>query len=144
MGGWLQRKLGWHVFFGIPSSLNDLNVLDMSATMEAVLKGKSLPNLEYVVNGNTYTTPNYLADGIYPAWTMFIKTLKHSLSTKDKRSSMKQEAVRKDIERAFGVLVARFHILKQHSLPRNRNEILMIMKACVIMHNMIVEARRDN
>jgi Plant transposon protein len=54
-----------------------------------------------------------------------------------------QEAVRKDVECAFGVLVARFHILKRPCLLPNREDIASVMLCCVILHNMIVDARRD-
>lgn len=53
-----------------------------------------------------------------------------------------QEAIRKDVERAFGVLVARFHILAHPSRLWYRRDIENFMKACIIMHNMVVEAHR--
>ena len=54
-----------------------------------------------------------------------------------------QEAARKDVERAFGVLQARFAIV---SLPCRlwTTEIMkIIMKAAIILHNMIIEDERD-
>lgn len=75
---------------------------------------------------------------------MFIKTLRNSSSPEGKRFSAAQEAVRKDIERAFGVLVARFHILKAPCLLRDRTTMASVMRACIIMHNMVVESRRDD
>lgn len=53
-----------------------------------------------------------------------------------------QEAARKDIERAFGVLQARFAILVKPARLWNYNDLEMIMKACIIIHNMIVEDER--
>jgi hypothetical protein len=134
----------WHAYFGCPGSLNDLNVLNLSETMNSVLKGMYPPNFSFLVNNKEYKTPYYLADGIYPSWSIFIKTLSNSMSPQDKRFSSAQEAVRKDVERAFGVLVARFHILKRPCLLRNRKDMAHIMKACIILHNMCVEARRDD
>ncbi|CDF38544.1 unnamed protein product [Chondrus crispus] len=134
----------WHAFFGCPGSLNDLNVLNMSSTMASVLEGKHPPRFSFVVDGTTYNTPYYFADGIYPSWAMFIKTLRKSSSPEAKRFSAAQEAVRKDIERAFGVLVARFHILKAPCLLRDRTTMASVMRACIIMHNMVVESRRDD
>uniref|UniRef100_A0A0D3BFF4 DDE Tnp4 domain-containing protein n=1 Tax=Brassica oleracea var. oleracea TaxID=109376 RepID=A0A0D3BFF4_BRAOL len=54
-----------------------------------------------------------------------------------------QEAIRKDVERAFGVLQARFAIVKNPALSMNKAKIGKIMRACIILHNMIVENERD-
>uniref|UniRef100_A0A0D3E4Z7 DDE Tnp4 domain-containing protein n=1 Tax=Brassica oleracea var. oleracea TaxID=109376 RepID=A0A0D3E4Z7_BRAOL len=57
--------------------------------------------------------------------------------------AQRQEAVRKDVESAFGVLQARFAIVKNPSLFWNKVKIGKIMRACTILHNMIVEDERD-
>ena len=54
-----------------------------------------------------------------------------------------QEAVRKDVERAFGVLQARFAIVKNPALSWDKVKIGKIMRACIIFHNMIVEDKQD-
>ena len=56
----------------------------------------------------------------------------------------RQESVRKDVERAFGVLQARFTIIRGPARNMDKGELGMIMKACVILHNMIVEDERDS
>ena len=53
-----------------------------------------------------------------------------------------QESTRKDIERAFGVLVKRFHYLKRPLRNWYLKDIKSILDCCIIMHNMIVEYRR--
>ena len=55
-----------------------------------------------------------------------------------------QEAVRKDVERVFGVLQARFAVVKSPSNLWDKNKIANIMRACIILHNMIVEDERDS
>ena len=55
-----------------------------------------------------------------------------------------QESVRKDVERAFGVLQARFAIVRGPARLMDEKEIGIVMQACVIRHNMIVEDERDN
>uniref|UniRef100_A0A0D3AN90 No apical meristem-associated C-terminal domain-containing protein n=1 Tax=Brassica oleracea var. oleracea TaxID=109376 RepID=A0A0D3AN90_BRAOL len=48
-----------------------------------------------------------------------------------------------DVERAFGVLQARFAIVKNPALFCDKVKIGKIMRACIILHNMIVEDERD-
>uniref|UniRef100_A0A0D3CWV2 DDE Tnp4 domain-containing protein n=1 Tax=Brassica oleracea var. oleracea TaxID=109376 RepID=A0A0D3CWV2_BRAOL len=54
-----------------------------------------------------------------------------------------QEATRKDVERAFGVLQSRFAIVRNPVLSMNKAKIGKIMRTCIILHNMIVENERD-
>ena len=56
---------------------------------------------------------------------------------------MKQEACRKDVERAFGVLKSRFAIVAGPSRFWKKNVLHDIMSTCIIMHNMIIEDERD-
>jgi hypothetical protein len=56
-----------------------------------------------------------------------------------------QEACRKDIERAFGVLVQHFQILQRRPLKNwYWEEIVNIMDGCIILHNMVVKSCREN
>lgn len=55
-----------------------------------------------------------------------------------------QESIGKDVERALGVLQARFAIIRGLARNMDKAELGMIMKACVICHNMIVEDERDS
>lgn len=50
-----------------------------------------------------------------------------------------QEAIRKDIERAFGVLQARWHILTNGGRLWSDLDLKAIVKCCIILHNMIIE-----
>ncbi|RWR84607.1 putative nuclease HARBI1 [Cinnamomum micranthum f. kanehirae] len=54
-----------------------------------------------------------------------------------------QESARKDVELAFGVLQACFAIVRGLARFGDRQTLQHIMKACIIMHNMIVENERD-
>uniref|UniRef100_A0A0D3EHY1 DDE Tnp4 domain-containing protein n=1 Tax=Brassica oleracea var. oleracea TaxID=109376 RepID=A0A0D3EHY1_BRAOL len=85
----------------------------------------------------------YLTDGIYPKWATFVQSIPLPQGPKASLFATYQEAVRKDVERAFGVLQARFAIVKNPALFWDKIKIGKIMRACIILHNMIVEDERD-
>ncbi|CAH9075036.1 unnamed protein product [Cuscuta epithymum] len=51
-----------------------------------------------------------------------------------------QESARKDVERAFGVLQSRWHIVKGPARMWSATDLGKIMKTCIILHNMIIES----
>jgi len=59
----------------------------------------------------------YLVDGIYPDWLTFLKTIPVPQGPRRKLFAKYQEVVRKDVERAFGVLKSRFIIYVVHRVP---------------------------
>ena len=69
----------------------------------------------------------------------------NSTPTKPKRCVVYKtpRVVRKDVERAFGVLQARFAIIQRPSLIWDQDLIWEIILACIILHNMIVEDECD-
>lgn len=72
-----------------------------------------------------------------------MKPISESKTTKDKAYYSVHESVRKDDERAFGVLKSRLHILKQPSWLWCMDEIAMVMRACIIFHSIFFAHRRD-
>ncbi|XP_010693423.2 uncharacterized protein LOC104906381 [Beta vulgaris subsp. vulgaris] len=126
----------WHAFFGTPSRCNDINVLDRSPIFNDVFEGRA-PPVSYVINGHQYDMGYYLIDGIYPQWAAFIPTISLPLNEKESLFAQKQESKRKDVERAFGVLQARFAIIGQPALARDKYMLGKIMFTCIIIHNMI-------
>ena len=133
----------WHSFFGMPGRCNDINVLHRSPVFEDVLEGRT-PPVNFVVNGRNYNKGYYLTDGIYPKWATFVKSITSPQTRKDKLFAQHQEAARKDVERAFGVLQARFAIIRKPSLAWDVDILHKIMLSCIIMHNMIVEDERES
>ncbi|XP_021746648.1 uncharacterized protein LOC110712492 [Chenopodium quinoa] len=127
---------------GFPGSRNDINVLDRSPLFNDVFEGRA-PSINYVVNDHHYNMGYYLTDGIYPKWAAFIPTISLPQNEKEGIFAKLQEARRKDVERAFGVLQARFAIIRNPALARDTSMLGKIMIACIIMHNMIVEDERD-
>ena len=132
----------WHAFFGVSGSNNDLNVLNQSPLFTNILQGQA-PIVEFMVNGTQYNKGYYLADGIYPEWSTFVKTIPLPQRDKRKLFSRCQEAARKDVERAFGVLQSRFAIVRGPGRFWRRDVLKNIMYACIILHNIIVEDERD-
>jgi hypothetical protein len=133
----------WHAFFGVAGSNNDINVLNQSTIFIEELKGQT-PRVQYMVNGNQHNIGYYLADGIYPDWAVFVKSISMPNSDKDKLYAQEQEGARKDIEWAFGVLRRRFCILKQPTRLYDRNQLHNVVLACIILHNMIVEDEKED
>jgi hypothetical protein len=129
-------------FFGTAGSNNDINVLNKSLMFIQKLRGEA-PRVQYVVNGKQYTTRYYLADGIYPDWATIVKSIKSPQNDKDKCSALHQESVRKDVECAFGVLQSRFNIVRRPARLWKRKDVVNIMQACVILHNMIVKDEKE-
>ncbi|XP_042449188.1 putative nuclease HARBI1 [Zingiber officinale] len=132
----------WHAYFGFPGSNNDINVLESSHLFSNLAQGIA-PPARYVIQGKEYNMGYYLADGIYPKWFTLVQTIQDPSSTKNKLFAMKQEACRKDVERAFGVLQSRFAIVAGPSRFWQKNILHDIMTSCIIMHNMIIEDKRN-
>lgn len=149
----------WHAFFGSPGSLNDINVLNQSPIFDRFLSGwfsinasfifKKLTMIQtgtdelmtYKVNNNEYTRGYYLADGIYPQWPVLIKTINNPGDAASSHYATMQEAARKDIERTFGGLQGKWHILAIPCRLWALHDIRRIMYACIVLHNMVVEDR---
>ena len=73
----------WHGYFGVAGANNDINVLNHSPLFMQALKGE-VPQVHFSVNGTQYNNGYYLADGIYPEWSAFVKSIAAPQSEKDK------------------------------------------------------------
>ncbi|XP_021807616.1 protein ALP1-like [Prunus avium] len=132
----------WHAFFGVAESQNDLNVLGQSPVFNDVLRGEA-PNVTYEINNTVYQNGYYLADGIYPRWTAFVKSIPHPRSHKQKLFAAYQEGYNKDVERWFGILQAWWAIIRGAARLFDEEVLRSIMITCIILHNMIVEDEYD-
>ncbi|GJT48711.1 ALP1-like protein isoform X1 [Tanacetum coccineum] len=126
-----QRLWIWHAYFGVRGANNDLNVLYGFPLFDDEL-ADTAPECSFVVNGHT-------ADGIYLAWSTFVKTFPVARDEKSLKFKRVQEVARKDIERAFEVLQGRWGIIRQPARPYQINTLKRIMYCCIMLHNMILD-----
>jgi len=135
----------WHLFVGAPGSLNDINVMHQSPLYLDVTGGRWPPrNHPYTINGNTRHLPYYLVDGIYPRFSFLISPHPKPSTEEQTTFNRLQEALRKDVERLFGVLMKRFHVALHPGRYRSVAQLVTTFKAICILHNMCVERRRDS
>jgi hypothetical protein len=132
----------WHAFFGMPGGNNDINVLDRSPLISNFLRGEG-SDMRFTVNDNVYNRYYLLADGIYPQWSCFVQPIHAPQGEKREHFTKMQSALRKDVERAFGVLQARWEIVRNPVRTWGLETIGDIMMSCIILHNMIVQDEQD-
>jgi hypothetical protein len=128
----------WHTFFGNLGALNNINILQRSHLFDQLLAGAE-DVIQYTINGHKYRHGYYLADGIYPPWSTLVTSIRNLQDGASKHFAKLQESARKDIERTFGVLQARWHILTIACRLWDKDLVIQIMTCCIILHNMIVE-----
>ena len=106
--------------------------------MEDFISGRA-PKASFYANGNYYPHGYYLADGIYPKYSIIVKTFSNPYDEKRAHFKKVQESSRKDIERCFGVLQQRWHYLRNPCRAWTKEKMRDAMYACIIMYNMILE-----
>lgn len=129
----------WHAFIGLPRDKHDVNLLDRSPIVSEMLKGEADEELGFVVNGTRYVRYYLLADEIYPGWSCFVQTIQDPEDHMELHFAEKHEEARRDVEKCFGVLQSRFAIIQNPCRQWHMDTVKDIMRACVIMHNMIIE-----
>ncbi|GJX87989.1 ALP1-like protein [Tanacetum coccineum] len=104
----------WHPFLGVAcaGSNNDINVLYQSPIFNNLKTGRA-PEIPFVANGVTYPSGYYLVDGIYPELAPPLSKIPRTINDEPQAEFCyaKAELVRKDVERAFGVLKKKWAIL---------------------------------
>ena len=135
----------WHASYGFCGRLNDLNILNLSPYLESLVDG-SFNELElevtpFTINNEEFTNVFVLCDGIYPQYTRFVKSFAEPITKKEKCFAGWQEACRKDIERAFGVLQSKFQFIARPILLHQLKDICRRVATCMILHNMCVSDR---
>jgi hypothetical protein len=82
-------------------SHNDINVLQCSNMFSRLVEDHA-PPVNFVINGHEYNKGYYLADGIYPKWARFVKTITGVVPGGKKSWFAKyQEACKKDVDEVY-------------------------------------------
>ena len=135
----------WHASYGYAGTLNDINILNLSPLTEMFLTGE-MAKLEeevtpFIIGGEEFQQLFLLVDGIYPSFSRFVKGYKHPCGDFEKALTTWQESARKDIERAFGVLQAKFQCIARPIVLRALERIEAMVTSALILHNMCVSDR---
>lgn len=137
-----DRLYIWHAFFGIPGCNNDITVFDSSTIPGKMASGEYPNRAEYTICGEKRNKPYLLADGIYPRGPLFVHSIANPATEEESMYAACQEGRRKDVERAFGVLQSKFHIIAVPSRLWSSGKMTDVIDACVIIHNMVVCEQR--
>ena len=85
-----------------------------------------------MINGRHYNKGYYLADGIYPKWATFVKTISSPALPKEQHFAKEQQACRKDVERAFGVLQQRFAVVRFPAMTWSKDHMWEVVNLSLI------------
>ena len=118
--------------------MNDINIAANSRTISRLLSGEFPRRIPFIIIDRGRTWPYYLVHEVYPSWAVFVRSAKGATSAKMKALSIQQEAMRKDVERTFGVLVQSWQILARLCRPWDKAQAINFVRACVVLHNKTV------
>ena len=96
-------------------------------------------DVQFEVQNCKYSDAYYLSNGIYPSWLTLIKAKGMNQDPPSQNFQKLQEAAQKDIKCAFGALQGKWLIVSVPVRLWSPEDMVIIMKTCVILHNMSVE-----
>ncbi|PXF46294.1 hypothetical protein BWQ96_03950 [Gracilariopsis chorda] len=135
----------WHAMFGTPRAKKGLSIMEQSNLFNAARGGKWPPIRPTIsLAGLNLNWFNYLADGMYPDFRIFMKPLSNHRTNEENMYSQHQSAARKAVERVFGVLFSCFQILYRPARLWHKKDLNMVVKACCVIHNMICNSRKES
>jgi hypothetical protein len=110
-------------------------VLHRSPVFNNLARG-SAPEVHYTVNGNDYNMGYYLANRIYPFWTTLISGYSSPQTNKQRHFAKEQSMYRKDVECVFGIMQAKYAIMKGPARLWSQEDLKYIVDCVIILHNM--------
>lgn len=131
----------WH--FRKPCSLNDIKTSNFLPINTRDSEGDPLQKFEHTVGRNAQKNLYFRIDGIYPLYSIFVSTLYEATTRKERALASAQEVRRKFVDRAFGVSLSCWELLAKLCTVMSRLLAARVKEAAVILHKMVVEARRN-
>lgn len=132
----------WSLNFGVPGSKNNRTIMDHSRVFRVIRQDMwPMQRPKLCISGHQLMRFYFLVDGIYPRFPFFVRPLGDPKNAKQRRYSAQHNSVRKAVERVFGVLFRQCRVLYEPCRLWNIEEISTVMKAFVILHNMIAIRR---
>jgi Plant transposon protein len=137
----------WHTSYGYSGAMNDLNILNQSPLLRKMTDGSFSATerealvVPFSIIGRQFDKMFMLVDGIYPKYSRFVRGYKAPILPEEKRFTKWQEGARKDIERAFGVLQAKWKAVANPIHLIDLKAIANMMATCIVLHNMCVSDR---
>lgn len=131
----------WHLMFGFPGALNDINVWDQSTLLRSFLDGSCVEGIDFPCQiGNEAFDELFISvDGIHADLSQFVKTHFVPLTAKEMKFAAWQESMRKAIKQAFGIFQRKFQTLCRPVELWFEDEITNVVETCFMFHNMMVE-----
>jgi hypothetical protein len=96
-----------------------------------------------MVNGNDYNMSYYLADDIYPPWVTLISGYSSPQTNKQRHFTKEQSRYRKDVKCAFGIIQAKYAIMKGTARLWSQEDLKYIIDCVIILHNMGIFYKQD-
>lgn len=137
----------WHASYGYAGTMNDINVMDRSPLLARFADGRfavvenEAGTVPYSIGEEEFPQMFVLTDGAYPQFSRFVKGIKVPLTAEQKKYTGWQEAARKDIERAFGVIQILWKFTARPILLYGLQNISARIATCMMLHNMLVSDR---
>lgn len=137
----------WSWICGKCDTNNDKTMHAFSTLFIDILCGRfdlHLPHSYCVVPGIACRQLGYfLADGIYHTWSIFVIPIHEAPTEAQRRYSRAQEATKKDIERVFRVMQARFRIRHRESELWSVGNLVAVTEVCAIVQNLLVRMEQS-
>ncbi|KAL7460760.1 hypothetical protein ACHAXS_001202 [Conticribra weissflogii] len=137
----------WHASYWYADTLNNKTIFDLLPFQQCLLDGlfkdneKSSGIVSFKILGEEFNKMFLLVDGIYMNFSRFVKGIKIPLTNEEAKYTKWQEAVRKDIERAFQNLKIIWKFVCRPIEIWSLNDIADQIKTSLIPHNIVVADR---
>ena len=130
---------------GYAGSLNDKTILSLSPLLNNIVNGKfsalEAGFIPFTIGGEQFNQIWFLCDSACPDYSRCVTKILKPLTEPEKKFTAWQEASRKDIERAFGVLQCKFQYVACPIHDMHLGAISVKTATCIILHNMRVSDR---